>query len=125
MPQAVCMTRRSNSVTGNGTKMEQFILTLPSQALVQDNVHVAICGVVSSGNLEVLVETASQFDVCEIEVNTSAHGFRDIWEAVLSDFAVRHAAGGLKLSINDAGATPAVVSLRLDQAFETSCGDAA
>lgn len=92
---------------------------------MQQNVHATICGVVSSGNLEVLVEPISTIDACEIVVNTSAHGFRDIWQAVLGDFAMRHAAGGLKLSINDAGATPAVVSLRLDQAFETCCGDAA
>lgn len=105
--------------------MEQFTLTLFSSARMQQNVHGTICGVVSSGNLEVLVETVPQRDSCEITVNTSAHGFRDIWEAVLGDFAMRHAAGGLKLSINDAGATPAVVSLRLDQAYETCCGDAA
>ncbi|MBZ0096925.1 MAG: malonate decarboxylase acyl carrier protein [Sulfuricella sp.] len=105
--------------------MEQFTLTLPSSALPQNIVHAEICGVVSSGNLEVLVEPAATRDACEIEVNTSAHGFRDIWEAVLKDFADRHAVGGLRLSINDAGATPAVVSLRLDEAFETCRGDAA
>lgn len=105
--------------------MEQFSLTLPSPAPPQDIIHTALCGVVSSGNLEVLVEPAATRDACEIVVNTSAHGFRDIWQAVLKDFAGRHAVGGLRLSINDAGATPAVVSLRLDQAFETCRGDAA
>ena len=105
--------------------MEQFILTLPSSTPPQDIVRAAICGVVSSGNLEVLVEPAAARDACEIVVNTSAHGFRDIWQAVLQDFAGRHAVGGLRLTINDAGATPAVVSLRLDQAFETCRGDAA
>ena len=105
--------------------MEHFTLALPSSPLPQDIVRAAICGVVSSGNLEVLVEPTPTRDVCEILVNTSAHGFRDIWEAVLKDFAGRHAVGGLRLSINDAGATHAVVSLRLDQAFETCRGDAA
>jgi malonate decarboxylase delta subunit len=105
--------------------MEQFTLTLPSKAPQQSAVHTVICGVVSSGNLEVLVEPLATRDACEIEVNTSAHGFRDIWVAVLKDFAERHTVGGLRLSINDAGATPAVVSLRLDQAFETCCGDTA
>ena len=99
--------------------MEQFSLALPSSPLPQGIVRAAICGVVSSGNLEVLVEPGASRDACEIEVNTSAHGFRDIWQAVLKDFAARHAVGGLRLSINDAGATPAVVSLRLGQAFET------
>jgi malonate decarboxylase delta subunit len=82
-----------------------------------------ICGVVSSGNLEILVEPNPSRNVCTVVVNTSAHGFRDIWEAVLHDFALRHAAGGLGITINDAGATPAVVSLRLDQAFEIYWGE--
>ncbi len=102
--------------------MEKFSLefdSLPSPSDVRD----ALCGVVSSGNLEVLVEAGAQPHICRVEVNTSAAGFRDIWHAVLSDFAVQHAAGGLSLAINDAGATPAVVGLRLAQAFETSTGD--
>jgi len=103
--------------------MEQFTITLPSKASQQSAVHTVICGVVSSGNLEVLVEPLAARDICEIVVNTSAHGFREIWEAVLQDFAERHAVGGLKLSLNDAGATPAVVSLRLDQAFESCRGE--
>lgn len=103
--------------------MEQFTLTLPSKARAQNIVRPKVCGVVSSGNLEILVEQNPSDETCTIEVNTSAHGFRDIWEAVLNDFARRHAAGGLSLAINDAGATPAVVSLRLDQAFELISGD--
>jgi malonate decarboxylase delta subunit len=105
--------------------MEQFSLTLPSAALPQNIASATLCGVVSSGNLEILVEPAAASDACRIVVNTSAHGFRDIWEAVLKDFARRHSVGGLSLSINDAGATPAVVSLRLDQAFETCRGELA
>lgn len=105
--------------------MEQFSLTLPSAAPPQDITSATLCGVVSSGNLEVLVEAAPLRDACTFTVNTSAHGFRDIWEAVLQDFARRHSVGGLSLSINDAGATPAVVSLRLDQAFEACRGEPA
>ncbi len=104
--------------------MEQFTLTLSSKTPQQNSCRTVICGVVSSGNLEVLVEPLTSRDACEIVVNTSAHGFREIWEAVLKDFAERHAVGGLKFSVNDAGATPAVVSLRLDQAFESCRGDA-
>lgn len=99
--------------------METFTLTLPSSSPSQEIKPSAICGVVSSGNLEILVESTSTKDACKVLVNTSAHGFRDIWEAVLNDFARRHAVGGFSFTINDAGATPAVVSLRLDQAFET------
>jgi len=77
-----------------------------------------VVGVVASGNLEVLVEPAGPPGRVVIEVTTSARGFGEIWDAVLRDFAARHGAGGLRLSVNDAGATPAVVTLRLDQAVE-------
>jgi len=97
--------------------MEQFTVNYPSAAAGATGAPV-ICGVVASGKLEVLVEPLARQDRCEINVSTSARGFRTIWEAVLQDFSQRHAVGGLRLSINDAGATPAVVSLRLDQAFD-------
>jgi malonate decarboxylase delta subunit len=74
-----------------------------------------LVGVVGSGNLEVLVESAVA-EVSRYSVETSARGFGDIWEAVLRDFQERHGFHGLRVSINDMGATPAVVSLRLDQA---------
>jgi malonate decarboxylase delta subunit len=35
---------------------------------------------------------------------------------VLADFHERHPLGGIRISINDMGATPAVVGLRLGQA---------
>lgn len=74
-----------------------------------------LVGVVGSGNLEVMLEpTAGQR--CEIHIETSARGFGAIWEAVTRDFQQRHALAGVRVSINDMGATPAVVSLRLDQA---------
>ena len=75
-------------------------------------------GVTASGNCEILVEPADAPDTCRVSVNTSAIGFGAIWQAVLGDFGRRHAAGGLAIEINDVGATPAVVSLRLDQAIE-------
>ena len=43
---------------------------------------------------------------------------RAIWEAVVRDFHRRHPLAGVRLSIHDMGATPAVVSLRLDQAAQ-------
>jgi malonate decarboxylase delta subunit len=74
-----------------------------------------LVGVVSSGNLEVLLEPDASLD-CSFHVETSARGFGAIWEAVLRDFHERHGFQGARVSINDMGATPAVVSLRLDQA---------
>jgi malonate decarboxylase delta subunit len=77
-----------------------------------------VVGVVASGNLEVLVEGGAPAGRCQVTVDTSARGFGDTWRAVLEDFVARHRPSGLALSVNDAGATPAVVSLRLDQAIE-------
>lgn len=74
-----------------------------------------LVGVVASGNLEVLVEPASG-DRCTIDIETSARGFGAIWQAVVHDFHARHGLAGAAISIHDMGATPAVVSLRLDQA---------
>ena len=75
-----------------------------------------LVGVVGSGNLEVLLEPAHG-DQCQVHIETSARGFGAIWAAVANDFHQRHPLGGLRVSINDMGATPAVVSLRLDQAI--------
>jgi malonate decarboxylase delta subunit len=74
-----------------------------------------LVGVVGSGNLEVMIETATP-PQCLVHIETSARGFGAIWSAVLADFHTRHDLAGVKISIHDMGATPAVVSLRLDQA---------
>jgi malonate decarboxylase delta subunit len=78
-----------------------------------------LVGVVASGNLEVLVERSSEEASCVFRVETSARGFGEIWAAVLSDFHERHGLAGVLISVNDMGATPAVVSLRLDQAVSS------
>ncbi|MEN3274434.1 MAG: malonate decarboxylase delta subunit [Massilia sp.] len=81
-----------------------------------------LVGVVSSGNLEVLIESAPLNGDCAIEVNTAALGFGATWEAVMRDFHERWQLADTRIAINDVGATPAVVSLRLDQAVETVLG---
>ncbi len=79
-----------------------------------------LAGVVSSGNLEVLFETLPLGGACEVQVQTASAGFAAVWQAVLEDFHQRWQLADARLSINDAGATPAVVSLRLDQVVETA-----
>jgi malonate decarboxylase delta subunit len=49
-------------------------------------------------------------------VHSSIRGFAATWEAVLGDFARRVRIPDVRVTINDAGATPAVVGLRLSQA---------
>ena len=75
-----------------------------------------VVGVVGSGNLEVMLEVSAKPQRCSVQITTSARGFAPIWEAVVNDFQRRHSLAGVTVSVNDMGATPAVVSLRLDQA---------
>ncbi|MCC8442963.1 malonate decarboxylase acyl carrier protein [Xanthomonas cannabis] len=82
----------------------------------------ALVGVVASGNLEVLVERVPLDGAMEIEIRTAARGFGAVWQAVLDDFAARHPLRDVRISINDVGATPAVVSLRLEQAIDVLQG---
>ncbi|USE84517.1 malonate decarboxylase acyl carrier protein [Acinetobacter tibetensis] len=96
--------------------MEKLKFELQSAPLSAEQAAV-ICGVVGSGNLEVLVSQHDQADICQIEVTTSAVGFQHVWQSVLNEFAQRHAVAGLKFQLNDMGATPAVVNLRLSQAL--------
>ena len=81
-----------------------------------------LVGVVSSGNLEILIEPAALGGACEVEVKTAAIGFGATWGAVIADFHTRWLLADTRISINDMGATPAVVSLRLDQAAESVTG---
>lgn len=97
--------------------MERLQYELDSRASTAVRKPVLV-GVTASGNCEVLVEGGAAPGRCAVNVHTSALGFGEIWQAVLRDFGERHAAGGLKVEIHDVGATPAVVSLRLDQALE-------
>ncbi|MFC3902683.1 malonate decarboxylase delta subunit [Acinetobacter marinus] len=102
--------------------MEKLIFELQSTALATANAPV-ICGVVGSGNLEVLVSPHDQANICQVEITTSAVGFEHVWQSVLNEFAQRHAVAGLKLQLNDMGATPAVVNLRLSQALSMFKGE--
>ena len=75
----------------------------------------ALAGVVASGNLEVLLERTVEGTGCEIEIATPVRGFDETWSAVLADFVERVSPGGLRISINDGGARPDTVQLRLMQ----------
>ncbi|HEY8905207.1 MAG TPA: malonate decarboxylase acyl carrier protein [Rhodoferax sp.] len=94
--------------------LESLDYSFPGQRPVGTFAPVLV-GVVGSGNLEVLLEPAPGTR-CDVHIETSARGFGTIWEAVVRDFHQRHPLAGLRVSVNDMGATPAVVNLRLDQA---------
>ena len=105
--------------------MEQLKFDLAGQKVPQ-TFDALLVGVVGSGNLEVLMEQGTNPTRCTFTINTSARGFGPIWEAVVQNFQAQHQLAGVAVSINDMGATPAVVSLRLDQAAASlPRGDAA
>ena len=79
-------------------------------------VSTVVVGVVGSGNMEALCEPTPLEGRMRIEVHSSIRGFAQTWEAVLGDFAQRVRLPDVLVTINDAGATPAVVGLRLSQA---------
>jgi len=73
-------------------------------------------GVVGSGEMEVLMES-SEGEGAHVSIITSVNGFRDTWRAVFDRFFSRFD-GAVRIHINDAGATPGSVLLRLEQAVE-------
>jgi malonate decarboxylase delta subunit len=95
--------------------MEQLQFTFDDLATSAQGTY-AIAGVVASGDLEILVERAALGGRCEVDIRTSIHGFENTWRAVMRSFVATRALADTRVTINDSGATPAVVTLRLAQA---------
>jgi malonate decarboxylase delta subunit len=94
--------------------MEKLEFDYPSaNRPVSKKAHV---GVVGSGDMEVLMQPAEK-GIAQVSVLTSVSGFGKSWKAVLDRFFAKHD-GAVRIDINDAGATPGSVTLRLEQAME-------
>jgi malonate decarboxylase delta subunit len=93
--------------------MERLSFTYPARHTVARRVHV---GVVGSGDLEVLLEPSADAQA-HVAVTTSVDGFGTVWQHVLDRFFTRFD-GAAAIEINDFGATPGMVLLRLEQAAE-------
>ena len=93
--------------------MERIEFNYPAKRKVSGRAHV---GIVGSGDLEVLLEPADSAN-SRVLIRTSVDGFRDTWKAVLDRFFAKYD-GAVRIEINDAGATPGSVQLRLEQAVE-------
>ena len=93
--------------------MEKIQYDHPATHSVAQRVHV---GVVGSGDLEVLLEPSAD-SYAHVVVNTSVDGFEATWKNVLDRFFARFH-GAVSIEINDFGATPGTVMLRLAQAAE-------
>jgi malonate decarboxylase delta subunit len=95
--------------------MEIFEFSYPAKRKAAKRAHV---GVVGSGDLEVLLDPA-EGDTASVRIRTSIDGFKTKWQAVLDRFFGQYDAA-VHIEINDAGATPGAVFLRLQQAVEAS-----
>lgn len=95
--------------------MEEFEFNYPAKRKIPKRAHV---GVVGSGDLEVLLEPTEN-GAASVLVRTSVGGFKDQWKAVLDRFFGQYD-GAVHIEINDAGATPGAVYLRIQQAVEAS-----
>ena len=93
--------------------MEAFSFTYPAGKKVAQRAHT---GVVGSGDLEILLEPGNG-NKTEFVVRTASDGFKGIWKAVFDRFTDTNDIDAL-ITINDFGATPGVVSLRLAQTLE-------
>jgi len=93
--------------------MERLSFVYPARARLAYRAHV---GVVASGDLEVLFEPATG-DESRVTVTTSVDGFGSMWKSVLDRFFGRFDAAAA-VEINDCGASPGLVMLRLEQAAE-------
>ena len=94
--------------------MEKFTFDYPVTKKLVNHAHIGVAG---SGDLEILVQPCELEDTARVIVRTSVDGFKQIWKDVLDRFfTVNNYA--VSIHINDFGATPGVVSLRLAQAFE-------
>jgi malonate decarboxylase acyl carrier protein len=95
--------------------MEKLNFDYPASQPVRQRAHV---GVVGSGDLEVLLEPSSD-EMAHVTIRTSVDGFAQIWKRVMDRFFSRYQ-GAAAIEINDFGATPGMVTLRLEQAVERS-----
>jgi malonate decarboxylase delta subunit len=76
-----------------------------------------LAGVVGSGDLEVLLEP-NVAGTTSVSVNTSVDGMAHRWQAVLSRIFTATLLPAARIEIHDCGATPGVVRMRIEQAFE-------
>jgi malonate decarboxylase delta subunit len=96
--------------------MQRLNYDFPADRLPSRRTHV---GVVASGDLEVLLDASPEPVAAHVRVRTSVDGFDTVWQATLARFFAHTPLAG-RWELNDFGATPAVVTLRLRQAAEAA-----
>ena len=101
----------------------KFNLTLQSESPKTLRADWGHAGVVSSGDLEVLIQKNKKNDhATYFNVNTKAAGFEKVWQNVLTRFVQRSGLAAVTVDINDNAATPPVVIRRIEQAIHNGGG---
>ncbi len=95
--------------------MQTLNFEYPATTRAAERAHV---GVVGSGDLEILLEPTDDRKA-SVRVRTTVDGFDVVWRKVLDAFFSHHPVAG-RYELNDFGATPGVVGLRLLQVLERS-----
>ncbi len=95
--------------------METYTIKHRAERALKGHRKDGIVGIVASGNCEALFERVLSEGDVEVEISTAVTGFKEVWTLVVDDFVARASPGGMRISINDGGATPDVVMLRLLQ----------
>ncbi|MDF7639053.1 malonate decarboxylase subunit delta [Lactobacillus sp. ESL0791] len=93
--------------------MEKLHFKFTASKPIAHPVHI---GVVASGDLEIIMRPTKQKE-SELNIVTGSDGFKQVWQNVLKRFFDRYPVLA-NFEINDFGATPGVVNLRLTQALE-------
>ena len=96
--------------------MENLTYEFAASARAQALRKQVLVGVVGSGDLEVLVEP--QADQIRIQICTSVDGMASVWETLMARLFAQGTLPAMRIDINDFGATPGVVRLRVEQALE-------
>lgn len=102
--------------------MQTLTFRFPAATAPRRRVHL---GVVASGDLEILLTPHTAGGgraAAEVRVRTSVDGFGVVWRQVLERFFQRSPVRGV-WELNDFGATPGVVNLRLRQAVELALAE--
>lgn len=93
--------------------MESMVLHYRGQQSIKRNIHI---GNVGSGDLEILLKPTDNTDI-DIHITTSIDNHQSIWESIFERYFDENTPA-MTIIINDFGATPGVIGLRLSQAIE-------
>lgn len=96
--------------------MEKVTLTLQAPKTLDKNVQLQN-GVVSSGDLEVVFES-SDGNTLTVIIKSSVDNSAERWKALFSRIQQFNALPAGRMLINDFGASPGVVRLRVEQVLD-------